>query len=139
VHGWTAAALVALVLHIVMNQDRVMQEFERDRGGERILEPSTEGTGGRNTDAWAHHLAAPVRVIGNQVVEISPRLSSREVLLKRRSNDRPIFLERRRNEHTGGCRIRRVATDAHRIRRLTMPTAEPSCESIRVPVYRPTG
>jgi hypothetical protein len=31
VHGWTTATLVALVLDVIVNQERVVEKLERDR------------------------------------------------------------------------------------------------------------
>ncbi len=57
------------ILHIVMNQKRVVVQLERSRTQSRLICSSTRGSGGGEQDCWPETLSLAERVIGKQVVE----------------------------------------------------------------------
>ena len=77
----TPAAFLAAILDIVVNEQRVVQQLDRDRRPHRILEWRAKQPRRRDTYAGPHHLPAALRIVTQQVVQIAARFSRRQIFL----------------------------------------------------------
>ena len=66
-----AAALLALVLDVVVDEEGVVQQLERDRRAHRVLDARAEGARRRDAQARPQHAAAAARVVGDEAVEMA--------------------------------------------------------------------
>jgi hypothetical protein len=76
-----------------MNQQRVVQEFDRNRGSHGVFEVGTEEPRRCETDARSKHLSAPAGVVREQFVQVVARRVPREPSLELPAHKRPIFVE----------------------------------------------
>ena len=66
-----AAAKLGAVFHVVVEQKRIMEEFERGGGEDRLLRPSARSAAGGEADGRPQSLAFTERIVGQQVVKRS--------------------------------------------------------------------
>src|SRR4051794_25157052 len=95
VEARSAAAELALVVDVVVDEQGVVEELDGDGSTQRLLGPRAESPGGGDAEARAHHLAAPAGVVRDQVVEIAPRLEGRQVAPQGLAGERAVLLEHR--------------------------------------------
>src|SRR5436189_3632177 len=101
------APLVALVLDVVMDEEGVVEELERDRRAQCVLASRAEGARRRDAEGWPQHAPAAARVVGDEVVEMPAGLARLEVVAERGACEPPVLGEgrddqvgRRRRAHT---------------------------------------
>ena len=112
-----AAPHVAVVLDVVVHEERIVEELERHRRAHRVFQLCAEGPCGGDAKARAQHAAAASRVVGNEVVEVTMRRPGPEIVAERHPGDVPVFAEERRDE------VRRHPAHGPGVMRtLTVPT-----------------
>jgi hypothetical protein len=83
VHRRLVAPVEAAVLDVVMDEEGVVQQLDRHRGRQRLLDRAAEGTAGGDAQRRAQPLAHVRQRARDQVVEVAPRLPARKLLEQR--------------------------------------------------------
>ena len=75
VHGGQAAPEFAAVFDVVVHQEGVVEQFDRDCRSERACDLAAEGAAGADAQSGAQALAAAHRVRRHQIIEMAARLT----------------------------------------------------------------
>ena len=78
------------VLDVVMDQERVVQKLERDRGRQRLVELAAERDGGCEAEGRPDRLPAPPGVLGDQVPQVLTRLRVGHVMAQGIASNCPV-------------------------------------------------
>ena len=141
VQGRTTAALLTAVFNVVVNQKRVVEQFDRDGAIERVVGIRAKRPRGRNTQARAHHFAAAQRIVSDEIVEVAPRFPTRQIFAQRCARHRAVLIQNFGNQAGGHGRsprrfgVRVIGYPS--IRTVMVPRASPESLSTMTPLYTP--
>ena len=95
VQSRTPAPALAAVFDVIVDQQSVVQQLDRDRGGQRLIDSGSEQTRSGDAQAWTHHPSAAFRIVSQQIIEVTARLSFRKVFAQCVAGHRSILSEYR--------------------------------------------
>ena len=132
VQGRAAAAVLAFVLDVVVDQQRVVQHLDTGGRAHGVLRLGPERLRCRDAQARPHHLAAARRIIGDRIVEMPLGAAAGKIIRHHRPRHRAVLLKHGRNGLDGGD-VHGVARSGGRIFSVTAPAGVPSGSASRRP------
>ncbi len=117
VHRGAAATLLAAVLDVVVDQERRVEQLDRRRDMERVLDGATERLTRRETQRRPEALARAEGECAQRLVQVPARLESRDVASHLRCRGRSVGVEPlvERGRHITMTRTRIVSSGEPRL------------------------
>ena len=103
----STATLERFVLHIVVDQKRIMNELQGDRGAQRAINICAECTRRCEEQGGTQHSSGAERIVRDGIVQVSAWLADLEISTERLTNESTVLFEHFRHESRGRLIARR--------------------------------